>query len=245
MSKGIAKKYTGEKLYKYYSYNDCIKEMFSPVTKETLRYRNPNTFNDPYDCYIAYNNGTEIKSVKKAQMETVYVCSLTTSYDNLLMWSHYASSHTGFVVEYDVKELKKIKHRQMEIFSYVEYSNEIPYRVFFSSENNNNNQIVQAVYHKPECWEYEKEVRSVIYDLDKDYVDINVQGCISAIILGSQLMGKFGGKLPYFLQTWKSENRLFYMQLEADKYNLKKCSDFKDEWFDNEYNCKLTSHNDL
>ena len=238
MHKGIASEYKGEKLYKYYSYNDCIKKMFSPVTKGTLRYRRPDAFNDPYDCYIAFNNTGTIESVRKSEMETVYVCSLTTSYDNLLMWSHYASNHTGFVVEYDANELKKIKHEQIEMFSYVEYSNDIYYRNFLCCKNDTDKQIVNAIYHKPLCWSYENEVRSVIYDFGKEYVDIEVQNCISAIILGSMFIKELDDKLPCFLRTWNSKKKLYYMQLQSDKYKLEKRQDFKDEWFENEINCK-------
>lgn len=115
------------KLYKYYSYNHCICDMFAPVLKNTLRFRSPFSFNDPYDCYIGTETNGECMSITRTEMETVYVCSLTKNYDNLLMWSHYASSHCGYVVEYDVEKLNKIKIKEWQIKDLfdVEYSDDI------------------------------------------------------------------------------------------------------------------------
>ena len=125
MFKNDMKKYSGTKLYKYYSYNDCVDDMFVPVLYNTLRYRSPSSLNDPYDCYISSKINGKIQSIRDTEMKTVYVCSMTKSCDDLLMWAHYASNHRGYVVEYDVEKLKKIEEKQIEEFSEVGYSDDI------------------------------------------------------------------------------------------------------------------------
>ena len=231
MFSGIATKFNGEKIYKYYSYKEDMKEMFAPIKNLTLRYRHPTTFNDPYDCYIAAKIDGKIQSVRLNQMESVFICSLTDSFNNMLMWTHYASNHEGFVVEYDVSELRKLNEMQMEDFSYVCYSDEVLQRNLFSK--NADNEVVNAIYHKASCWCYEKEIRSVVYRAKKqDYYEIKLNdACISGIILGSYFMTKTKGKIPSFLKEWKENNKLFYMQLLSHKYELEKKQDIDDLWF--------------
>ena len=132
MYSGIAKKITEKKIYKYYSYNPCMYKMFAPVINETIRFNKFKNFNDPYDCYIATSNG---KSLQNIYMNTLGVCSFTSESDNLLMWSHYCSSHKGFVVEYDTETLRKKLadfNNQIEDFGMVEYSDKIKTRHFLS-----------------------------------------------------------------------------------------------------------------
>lgn len=229
MFSGIVEEYDGEKLYKYYSYSNCMEEMFAPVRNMTLRYGNPNSFNDPYDCYIAAKLDGEIQPIRSAG---IYVCSLTTSFDDIFMWSHYGSNHEGFVVEYDVKELKKINYQQMETFSKVSYFDDISLRNFFSS--NPDKELVEAIYHKAKCWSYENEVRSVIYGMESEGpIDIKLEcDCISGIFLGSRFRKRRNGKIPHFLKRWNKDKKLYYMQLSSDKYKLEKRQDILDEWFE-------------
>ncbi|WP_277056807.1 DUF2971 domain-containing protein [Treponema socranskii] len=209
-----------------------MEEMFAPVLNMTLRYRNPNSFNDPYDCYIAAKLDGEIQPIRSAG---VYVCSLTTSFDDMLMWSHYASNHGGFVVEYDAKELKKIDKYQMESFSKVSYSDDILLRNLLSSNNDNSNkEIVEAIYHKARCWSYENEIRSVIYEIESEMpIDIQLESnCISGIFLGSHFIKRRNGKIPHFLQNWKEKKKLYYMQLSSNMYKLEKKQDIADQLFE-------------
>lgn len=221
MFSGIAEEFNGNRLYKYYSYNDDDRKMFAPILDMTLRYKRMDTFNDPYDCYIGRRENGEILPYAPG-LSMYYVCSMTTSCDNFLMWSHYASNHKGFVVEYDAKKLKGIERPQIEIFSKVSYSDEIYIKDFISSDDQ---KIVKSIYHKASCWSYEDEIRSVIYDgtespeyrvvkLDESYV--------TGIFLGSQFLKGRHGKIPVFLQGWHKNNKLYYMQLQSDKYKLEK-----------------------
>lgn len=220
MYSGIAKKITEKKIYKYYSYNPCMYKMFAPVINETIRFNKFKNFNDPYDCYIATSNG---KSLQNIYMNTLGVCSFTSESDNLLMWSHYCSSHKGFVVEYDTETLRKKLadfNNQIEDFGMVEYSDKIKTR-HFQSENSDK-EIVEAVYHKPECWKYEKEIRVIFWAMknSESFTDIQIsEDCILRIILGSQFIIE-NKVIPSFLRKWVSEKKLYYMQLQSDRYSV-------------------------
>lgn len=52
------------------------------------------------------------------------VASLTTSFNNPLMWSHYANSHKGICIEYDLSEELKNVESLKSLLIPVRYSNE-------------------------------------------------------------------------------------------------------------------------
>jgi hypothetical protein len=81
------------------------------------------------------------------------VLCLTTVKDSLLMWAHYASSHRGFVMEFDPQVLQ-----QLNRICPITYSIERPMCEVLKPEN--------AVPHrwflvKSKEWEYEKEYRII------------------------------------------------------------------------------------
>lgn len=233
----VLKQCTLKKIYKYYSYNCDEEKMFAPFLKNTLRYRQPDSFNDPYDCYICEKNGMQYESIRQRTMGNIFVCSLTTSYDDILMWSHYASNHQGFVIEYDLETLREISDRQIEDFSLVEYSDNIIEKTTadFLQEEKSVEKNLQAIFHKSKCWEYEKEIRSVYYgpliSKNKDHDIILPENSISAIILGSHFISRYK-RIPKFLKNMYKKNCLFYMQLQAGSYQLTKESVGIENYFD-------------
>ncbi|HFI2739006.1 TPA: DUF2971 domain-containing protein [Citrobacter freundii] len=72
---------------------------------------------------------------------------------NILMWSHYAKSHSGFVIEFDAQFLPS-----SEIVK-VEYSNNRDYLTF---EDINDSNFEKIFYRKSKEWEYEQEYRVVL-----------------------------------------------------------------------------------
>jgi len=80
------------------------------------------------------------------------VCFFSGSIDKLLMWSHYASSHTGFVVEFDPK------HRLFttDEFGEVHYANERP-----GVESTASDDLGEILFSKSCEWKDEHEWRLV------------------------------------------------------------------------------------
>ncbi len=74
--------------------------------------------------------------------------------ENILMWSHYADSHKGVSLKFDVKN-------DLEFFSKggaVQYSNDYPHYDYISEQN----RLVDiVVFRKSKVWEYEQEFRVV------------------------------------------------------------------------------------
>jgi len=97
------------KLYKYMPFN---KNTLDAFINEYTWYSSPMSFNDPFDCAL-------VKGIKFKEffLEKKKILSLTTEYNNLLMWSHYANFHTGICIEYTAYDSNNIEYlRQKGIF---------------------------------------------------------------------------------------------------------------------------------
>lgn len=94
--------------------------------------------------------------VRAIMADTSILC-LSETYDNLLMWSHYAHKHTGVVVEF--LSLPEVDSPLIMAQS-VRYSQKMPQRNFadFPSAR----QVSDAItLTKAKVWEYEEEWRIV------------------------------------------------------------------------------------
>ncbi|KGA42785.1 DUF2971 domain-containing protein [Pectobacterium versatile] len=72
---------------------------------------------------------------------------------NILLWSHYAKSHSGFVIEFDAEFIPGLE------IGKVNYSN---YRDYLTFEDIDDNNFQKIFYKKSEEWGYEQEYRAVL-----------------------------------------------------------------------------------
>lgn len=72
---------------------------------------------------------------------------------NILMWSHYADSHKGLVIEFDNDFIPEIEIHK------VEYSSD---RDFLTFEDIDDNDFHKVFYKKSKEWGYEQEYRAVL-----------------------------------------------------------------------------------
>lgn len=122
-------------------------------------------FSSERECQI-----DEYQKIYKEKISRYGVLSLTSNDDvnpflsvsvpekkdprtNILMWSHYAKSHSGFVIEFDTQFLPG-----SEIVK-VEYSNNRDYLTFADINDSNFQKIF---YRKSKEWEYEQEYKVVL-----------------------------------------------------------------------------------
>lgn len=76
------------------------------------------------------------------------------SNDNILMWSHYANSHNGICIKFDILESIELFLLPIE----VKYTDKYPvYNHLKSNEN-----LIEFMFQtKAKCWEYENELRII------------------------------------------------------------------------------------
>lgn len=98
------------KLYKYHSINI---NLLHSLRNKTNWYSKLSYLNDPYECFLIDNTQTD---VYKNLLSKMCVCCFSKNMDNILMWSHYADSHKGVCLEWEVnRDDKDIKSRLMDI----------------------------------------------------------------------------------------------------------------------------------
>lgn len=156
-----------------------------------------------------YNVG--IYSLSKLKNNETFPC-------NELLWAHYANSHTGFCIEYDLDKLSNYAQSNYDISHvlHVSYADERP-KV---SENDNIIQVQKKVFGtKSLAWEYENEVRLVFEKYGEKTVPENA---VTAIYFGlkisledrREIIKRMSGRGIDFYQVERIEN---LYQLKASK----------------------------
>ena len=89
------------------------------------------------------------------------VLCLTESKRNLLMWSHYADSHKGYVVGFDTSHSFFKEHRNCGLWSQPEGVGKLRPVKYDSYRSENIDNFTDWYFHKSDDWMYEKEHRLV------------------------------------------------------------------------------------
>lgn len=87
------------------------------------------------------------------------IVSFATCPQHLLLWSHYASDCTGFVIGYDVMQLIELSKRSGSLRP-VRYDEEIPRIYGYATINNEN--LNALLSFKNDNWSYEQEWRLIV-----------------------------------------------------------------------------------
>lgn len=122
------------------------------------------------------------------------VYSLSAAKNNILLWSHYAASHTGFLIEFNSLPLKnflvntyfplKQKHALFE----VHYSNK--YASINAFSDNYDEELNKAFLTKAKEWSYEKEWRILYYGGANKSIKIPLSflpDIVNCVILGYKI----------------------------------------------------------
>lgn len=149
------------------------------------------------------------------------VASLTTRFDNPLMWSHYASSHKGICIEYDFKDYFIVDKMPNLLLHEVIYSDKrvtldasILDRVNIKDISNQGRFdilefFLEGLFTKHSVWEYEYEWRSIlIANENREFKFDNV----SAIYLGNKMPDAVANKI---IETFK-DRRLSIHRMAND-----------------------------
>jgi hypothetical protein len=86
-------------------------------------------------------------------LDTTGILCLSTQWDNLLLWSHYAGMHTGICVGF---------HSDVDVFRVafpVRYEEEFP--LIHRPADSNETMMQKTFLTKARCWEYENEWRVI------------------------------------------------------------------------------------
>lgn len=150
------------------------------------------------------------------------ICSLSERVDSMLMWSHYAKNHTGFVMEYDFNSLPLSDVRSRSLWPVI-YDDKLFDASRFMREQSesgayNNLFGIIASIHKAKDWQYEQEWRLII-PLGPDEPPFNYSvPTPKAIYLGSKVSNEDRIKISNIAN--KKGIPVYKMKLSHDRFNM-------------------------
>jgi len=108
--------------------------------------------------------------------------SLSELKDNILMWSHYAAFHTGFLVGFDSTSL--VSEYDFDYAEPIQYKKDYP---FISGFDDATIQFYKKFFFKSSDWKYEKEWRISKNHIENRTVKLK-KDTISQIIIGCRMI---------------------------------------------------------
>lgn len=165
------------RLYKYLDANGGLSMLYN----STLMFTNATQLNDPFDCHPAYIHLTgEMPTPYKSwpaeivswleynkrleRRDITYICSLSKTYNSILMWSYY-NKHSGVCIGLDMEKTRKYLNNMYGLFLGCPEL-EVQYRDVVNDPNSINDSNNFLCYHfatKAKEWQHEQEVRLIAY----------------------------------------------------------------------------------
>lgn len=204
--------------------------------------------NDIYEGLPSVDLELKMDDVNKLDGLAVMTCFTETN-DSMLMWSHYANSHEGICVQYDLKNNFDDRCNARGHLYPVIYEDKRPIKRDISELVDSYRELCRAVEEdytydcglemddilplflvKGEDWKYEKEWRIIytkkqLYDEDlKELYSGNIKfECISAIYLGYRIHPEIRNNILEIcrrISTPERKIRVYQAKLDNEKYKI-------------------------
>jgi len=174
--------------------------------------------------YLAH--GDNLKSLLRG----IGVVCLSTTPKNILMWSHYAKYHQGFVCEFKVKVYveEDLAAAAIKLIAFpIDYKNERP--VFTYDEPSEMEALKKFLLAKYDAWSYEREYRVLDFERGPGIHHYDRDNLLVGIIAGAKMCSSDFSKLSKEveilqktsipeLQLYKAEMNKSHYQIEIPKF---------------------------
>lgn len=151
------------------------------------------------------------------------ITCFSKNYNNLLMWSHYAESHKGMCIGFDLEKLY-FGLRDLVTESTilcVKYSRKFEPVNYFEEKYS----VLNCMRVKSHHWKYEKEIRITISPINfskSNSILLPIEaGSINRIYFGSKMSTKNEDTLIEICKKKFANSRLLKMELNKYSFNLK------------------------
>ena len=156
-----------------------------------------------------YDSSKEYRDKLEKALTEIGVLCLSSSNDNMLMWSHYADNHQGFCLGFRIMENDIFEARV------VDYEGKyIEFRIEEFAENLEG-YINDIIYNKASSWVYEEEYRIVIDIPDGDDSKRSVEWknfmALDSIYFGYKMPGHHRDTI---YNLFKSDSRIKIIEME-------------------------------
>lgn len=235
--------------FKYYSASPDgkLSDVMAPLRYHSIRYSSPELFNDPYDCKCLFEklDGEKEDVFSEVINRCLRVACMSRNSQSPIMWSHYASNHMGYVVEYKINEnnYKKVEYKEIKPFYYSSKDlkkavlqkhpnaseSEIVYlmKQILLSDDNYMMRMMNAIFTKHLDWSYEEEFRFIDVD-EKGFSNTYVDKLLDVTQVNSIILGyrfdheKYGSELKSIIQNVFSGRLTIYKAMPSfDEYRMK------------------------
>ncbi|WP_330746603.1 DUF2971 domain-containing protein [Chryseobacterium sp. CP-77] len=177
--------------------------------------------------WLNYNNEQLIECLnflRRNILAGLCFSSFSEDYNNILMWSHYASSHTGFCLAFEFSEDLLVENDLIK----VKYSNKVDslnIKSLMCDDNSPHKDLVEmkrdfykSLTVKSPHWSYEKEWRKWG---SSGYEDFDGRAKIVKIYFGYRIDKEFENIVRNILKSVELENiEIKYMDIQDNSTNL-------------------------
>lgn len=173
------------KLYKYVRVYDHSLDI---LKTKRIWFSTAETLNDPFEFSFHLSemhiNGFPINEASLEtsirDMKQLGVLSLSEINDNILMWSHYSESHTGFCIEFERTDSNELG--KWDYCMPVLYDDNLP--TLKPIELGDKKVVSKILTTKSELWSYEREWRILVGKGNQTYP---LPGNITGIVFGYRM----------------------------------------------------------
>jgi hypothetical protein len=205
-------KRTLRKMYKYMPISDHADRFAwieDIIRNDKIFVPDATKLNDPFEMLFEFNNDAEALATErlkhlmawKNNRQSIGVISFTSTWSNLLMWSHYAQGYKGICIEFEI--VSKLGDE----YKVVNYKSKT--RAYGKKE---------IFWTKSKEWKYEKEIRFLSEYYCNSHVPIKTIGLsVSQVILGSNISSTDALKL---IKILPANTSLSQVQVSTSKFSL-------------------------
>lgn len=152
-------------------------------------------------------------SHRKRILEETGVFSLSEVPDHILLWSHYADSHTGICLQFEAT-------RNTQFFGLaqkVQYQFEYP--LINPIVNSPDHILNAALLTKAKFWEYEKEWRIFWMDAPPGVYEFP-EGLLKGVIFGTRILQSHKDMVLSWITKMKNKPEIYQAKLKKREYGL-------------------------
>jgi len=142
------------------------------------------------------------------------VSCFSSDFDNLLMWSHYGSKHTGFCLEFDTTFEPFNKARKVR---YVEHFPKLNAEAMVVDGNYDH--VIELLHTKSTAWSYENEWRCIHAEAPLAYT--YPQASLTGVYFGSEIDNAAIEIICLILQGQNPDVRFWQGKKCVDKFGVK------------------------
>jgi len=178
--------------------------------------------------FASVSDSVAIEYVKKNGMfnevKNRGVSCFSRKYDHMLMWSHYAQSHRGICIGFNMLQLyinvaRYSGERMIALVNYVEEMEPVDY--YYS----NGEAILRWMKTKAAVWSYEEEIRIILNGLDyqgQENFIVNLDSdCFNSIYYGSMISNENRTLLDILTAEKMPNVEIFQMERQSNSFLLK------------------------